>query len=155
VIRRLGAVAVNAERWLAGGALLLLAGLVCVQIVCRAFSFSISFTEEIARFILVWCVMLGAAAGVREGGHLAIECISKVLPAWLARWTPLLGLAVMAAFFGLVGVLGARYAFAGGETSQSLRLPIWTLRLAVPAGAFLIAARCIEQSARIILRRHP
>jgi len=154
-MRRLGCFVANAERWLAGGALLLLAGLVCVQIVCRAFSLSISFTEEIARFILVWCVMLGAAAAVREGGHLSVECLSRFLPSRWGRWAPMVGLCVTAAFFVLVGVLGVRYAFSGGETSQSLRLPIWTLRLAIPVGAFLVAARCVEQGARIILRRQP
>ena len=73
-MRRLWA---NLERWLVGGALLATAGLVCVQILLRAagkavpsLTVSFSFTEEIAKTLLVWCTMLGAAAAVRERAHL-------------------------------------------------------------------------------------
>ena len=146
------------ERWLVGGAFLATAALVCAQIVCRrVFSASIAFTEEIARYLLVWCTVLGAAAVAREGGHLGVVFLSRLLPRNWAKWVPLVGLCAMATLFTLIGVKGVGYVRAAfGETSQGMGLPIWAiLHLAVPVGSFLIVARCLERAARLIMGREP
>ena len=126
-----------------------MAVLVCAQIVCRRlFSASIAFTEEIAKYCLVWCTMIGAAAVVREKGHLGVVFLSRRLPKRWARWLPMAGLLAMGAFFALLGVVGVGYvrdAYLTHETSQGMGLPIWAaLRLAVPVGSFLVVIRCVE-----------
>ena len=146
----------NFEQYLVGGVFLATAGLVCVQVACRYFGVSIAASEEISRYLLVWCVMLGGAAAARQGEHLGVEFLSRRLPSRWARWVPLVGLAAMAAFFTVLGVQGLRYvrgSYELGETSQGLGLPVWaTLHLAIPVGAFLIALRSAERALRITLR---
>lgn len=144
------------ERYLVGGVFLATAALVCVQVVCRFFSVSIAASEEVSRYLLVWCVMLGAAAAARRGEHLGIEFLSRRLPPRWSRRVALVGLAAMAAFFAVLGVQGIAYvrgSYELGETSQGLGLPVWsTLHLAIPVGAFLIALRSVERGVRIVLR---
>ena len=155
----------NLERSLVGAVLVVTAGLVCLQVVVRfvgkiapALSMSFSFTEEIARFGLVWCTMLGTAAAVREGAHLGVVFLSRRLPERWGRWVPLMGLAAMATLFGLVCVTGIAYVAQGirmKETSSGMGLPIWVLRLAIPVGGALVVGRCIEACVRLFLRQGP
>ena len=59
-------------------ALLLLFGLIILQVILRyGFSFSPYFTEEIGRYALVWCVLLGAAASVRNGDHISVTLLRE------------------------------------------------------------------------------
>jgi TRAP-type C4-dicarboxylate transport system permease small subunit len=123
-----------------------------------ALAVSFSFTEEIARYLLVWCTLLGAAAAVRQGGHIGMQLFSPRLQANWARRLSLGGLAVMAGVFGLVAWTGIGYVAQGvrtGETSQGMGLPIAVLRLAIPVGGALVAGRCVEAAARLWRQRKP
>ena len=44
-----------------------------------------SWSEELARFLVVWVTMLGAAAVLRSGGHVTITALLEAAPVWLAR----------------------------------------------------------------------
>ena len=36
------------------------------------FKFSVSWTEELARFLMIWICMLGASIALKEGGHIGV-----------------------------------------------------------------------------------
>lgn len=51
------------------------------QILTRAtFSYSLDWAEEVARFSLVWTVLLVAPYAYRSGGHVAIDSFASALP---------------------------------------------------------------------------
>lgn len=102
-----------------------------------------SATEELARFLLVWVGLLGAAYGFGRRVHLAVD----LLPAWLPpRTRPLARDAAdlcVVAFALLVlcggGGLLVRLTFALEQTSASLRAPLFLVYLALPlAGAIVV-----------------
>ena len=53
---------------------------VFVQVGCRALGTGFGFTEELARYLMVAVVLVGAAVGVYRGGNIGIEAVVKRLP---------------------------------------------------------------------------
>ena len=55
-----------------------MAALICVitlQIVSRLMFTSVSWTEEVARFLLIWITFLGAALAFQQGRHIAVTLL--------------------------------------------------------------------------------
>jgi len=100
---------------------------------------SLSFTDELTRYLLVWASFLGMSAGVYRGAHPGMDALVRRLPAALAR--PAAGLAVGLAFlfFALLVGHGSQLALRTfAQRSPSLRLPMSLPYLAVPVGGFLM-----------------
>jgi TRAP-type C4-dicarboxylate transport system permease small subunit len=97
---------------------------------------SFIWTEELARFCFIWCIMLGAMVGIREGTHFVVDF-----------WPPMnaraqAALRLLASFFVLVFALvflwwGIDFTrFALNRISELAELPLWTIHLPWPlAGA--------------------
>jgi TRAP-type C4-dicarboxylate transport system permease small subunit len=45
------------------------------------FNSGITVSEEVSRFLYIWLTFLGAITGVREGTHLGVDTLVKILPA--------------------------------------------------------------------------
>ena len=74
------------EGWAALLLFWLLAGTVFYQFLTRyAFNNSASWTEEIARYLLIGTVFVGAAIGVAKNNHIQVDLLYRYLPARLAR----------------------------------------------------------------------
>ncbi len=112
---------------LAVGLLLaIVAGLVVTQVMVRfvltavGINISAPWTEELARFTLIWMVFLGAAVGVRHSRLIALEFAVRKLPA--AAGIPLryLVLLVCVAFYALLVWVGSDFLAMG----RSERAPV-------------------------------
>ena len=90
------------------------------------------WTEEMARFLFIWMVMLGAMIGVRDGSH--FEC--DVWPELKPRANALLRIVsmVFVLVFALVFVwYGIRFAqFGWNQTSELADLPMAWIFIAWP-----------------------
>ncbi len=90
------------------------------------------WTEEMARFMFIWMIMLGAMIGVREGRHFDID----IWPRLNARGHALLKL--IAAAFTLVFAIvflwwGIEFTqFAFNRISELAELPLWVIHVAWP-----------------------
>ncbi|MDR1534202.1 MAG: TRAP transporter small permease [Planctomycetota bacterium] len=60
--------------------LAVMTAVVFVQVACRAVGTGFDFTEELARYLMVASVLVGAAVGVYRGGNIGIEAVVKRLP---------------------------------------------------------------------------
>jgi TRAP-type C4-dicarboxylate transport system permease small subunit len=90
------------------------------------------WTEEMARFLLVWMIMLGAMLGVREGNHFVVDVWPDLPPR---------GKAALDLFANLcVGVFAVVLLFWGWEftdfawfrISELAELPLWLIHIAWP-----------------------
>jgi TRAP-type C4-dicarboxylate transport system permease small subunit len=90
------------------------------------------WTEEMARLLFIWMIMLGAMLGVRESTHFEVDLWPRLGP----RLTALLGLvsALCVLVFALVFVWwGIEFTqFAFGRISELAELPLWTIHVAWP-----------------------
>lgn len=115
------------------------------------------WTEEMARFLLVWMIMIGSIVGVREAGHFVVDLWPNPGP----RLRALLDLVAN----GAIVVLGAAFlvwgweftAFAWWRISELAELPLWLIHIAWPiAGASWIlfaGERMIAAAAQLRRRR--
>ena len=90
------------------------------------------WTEEMARFLFIWMVMIGAMVGVREGSHFEVD----VWPTLGEKGTAVLQLAsgVFILIFALVFVwAGWEFTrFAWNRVSELADLPLWMIHIAWP-----------------------
>jgi TRAP-type C4-dicarboxylate transport system permease small subunit len=61
---------------------------------------SASWTEEIARYLLIATVFTGATIGVAKNNHIQVDFFYRFMPALLSRWMALFVDVVRIAFFG-------------------------------------------------------
>ena len=66
---------------------------------------SAAWTEEIARYLLIATVFVGAAIGVAKNNHIQVDFFYRFMPPWLGRAMALLTDALRIAFLGAAVVL--------------------------------------------------
>jgi TRAP-type transport system small permease protein len=66
---------------------------------------SAAWTEEIARYLLICVVFVGAAIGVARNNHIHVDLLYRYLPAALGRGLALLVDVIRIAFFGVATAL--------------------------------------------------
>lgn len=101
-----------------------------------------SWTEELARFLLIWIGILGAAYASGQRIHLAIDLLSPKLEVGNKRFIFLLikGIIILFAFLVLV-VGGSRLIYISqilGQTSPALQLPMSVVYSVLPVSGLLI-----------------
>jgi TRAP-type transport system small permease protein len=94
------------EGWLALGLFWLLGATVLYQFITRyVFNDSAAWTEEIARYLLIGTVFVGAAVGVHKDNHIQVDLAQRYLPPRPARVLGLVVRALSAAFFAALAAL--------------------------------------------------
>lgn len=126
-----------------------MAVLVFTNVVTRyLFGFSVNWSEEVSRFLMIWVAYLGAGLAMREGRHVAIEYFQGLLPARFTPYARGLVAVLVLAFLVTLAYLGLQLAqFAWRQRTPVLGLPQGMIYLAIPIGAVLFALHFV-----IILR---
>jgi TRAP-type C4-dicarboxylate transport system permease small subunit len=74
------------EDWFAFGIFWVLAIVIFYQFFTRyALNDSASWTEEIARYLLIATAFIGAAVNVRKNNHIQVDFFYRLLPRWITR----------------------------------------------------------------------
>lgn len=101
-----------------------------------------SFTDELARYLLIWVGILGAAYATGQRLHLGIDIVSaRVSPKNRIRLAQIVDImvAVFAVFVMIIGGIRLVYiTLKMQQTSAALRLPLGYLYLVVPVSGLLI-----------------
>ncbi len=90
------------------------------------------WTEEMARFMFIWTIMLGAMIGVRESTHFEVDLwpqLGRRTEAF-ARLVGRLGVLIAAVVFVHAGIQFTRFAW--NRTSELADLPLWYIHVAWP-----------------------
>jgi TRAP-type transport system small permease protein len=88
------------EAWVSVLLFWALAGVVFTQFVTRYFlNDSASWTEEIARYLLIGVVFVGASIGVAKNNHIQVDLLYRYLPAGVGRALAIAVDAIRIAFF--------------------------------------------------------
>ncbi|HEY6087316.1 MAG TPA: TRAP transporter small permease [Burkholderiaceae bacterium] len=134
IFRRITAVYSRLLNWLLVGSVAILIIPVSLQIFSRYTSLIPSYiwTEEMARFLFVWMVMIGAMVGVRESSHFEVDVWPRLPPRANALLRIVSGLGVLG--FALVFIWGGYLftAFAWNRVSELAELPLWMIHIAWP-----------------------
>ena len=90
------------------------------------------WTEEMARFLFIWMIMIGAMIGVREGTHFEVDLwprLSRRAEA-AVRLVASIGILAMALVFVWAGIEFTRFGW--NRTSELAELPLWMIHIAWP-----------------------
>jgi TRAP-type C4-dicarboxylate transport system permease small subunit len=102
------------------------------------FKFSISWTEQLARFLLIWISMLGAAIAVRPALHIGVMFIITRLGRW-RRPVMTINSVMIIGFLAVVGYFGFRLCVSqASQTSPVMNISMFWPFLAVPTGCLLM-----------------
>jgi TRAP-type C4-dicarboxylate transport system permease small subunit len=122
-------------------AMILLAPL---QIVLHdVFDSGITWIDPLLRVLVLWVGMLGALAASRDGRHITIDVLSRLLPARARAATDALTSLFATAVSGLVAWHAARFVLTeySFESTAFSGLPAWALQSILPFAFGMIALR--------------
>ncbi len=107
---------------------------VILQIVSRYTTLIPSYiwTEELARFLFIWTLMIGAILGVRDSAHFNVDLLPDLGPRGNAfmQIVARLGILAIAIVFVSGGIEFTRFAW--NRTSELADLPLWLIHIAWP-----------------------
>lgn len=107
---------------------------VMLQIVSRYTDFIPSYiwTEELARFLFIWTVMIGAILGVRDSAHFDVDLLPNLGARGDAfmRIVAKLGVLAIAIVFVIGGIEFTKFAW--NRTSELADMPLWLIHIAWP-----------------------
>lgn len=131
-------------------------GQVTVRFVLTAAGINVSapWTEELARYALIWMIFLGAGVGVRRAQMIALEFLVRKVPAAIGVTMRYLVIALSIAFFGLLLTVGLDFV----ELGRSERSPVMGITKdyvywAMPVGAVLMIINSIALVAQSIIEK--
>jgi TRAP-type C4-dicarboxylate transport system permease small subunit len=139
------------EAWVALGFFWVLGATVFYQFFTRyVMNDSAAWTEEIARYLLIGTVFIGAAIGVAKNNHIQVDFFYRHMPAGLARWLSRLVDVLRIAFFGTAVVLTVQMMVRLG----SARMTIIDLPMNIVYGVCLLGFAAMFLRSIWVMRVH-
>lgn len=144
--------------WVVGLLLFVMSVSVLAQVLVRfvltagGLNISAPWTEELARYCLIWMVFLGAGVGVRHAQMIALEFLVTSLPKVLGQIVRYCVIVLSIAFFAMMVWVGLEFVELGKtETSPVMNLTKTYVYWAMPVGATLMIINSLALVAATIL----
>lgn len=109
---------------------------------------SLSWGSELARYLHVWQIWIGASRAVRSHALVRIDVFVNLFPRRVKFFLNFLAFLCWFTFAVFLAIEGSKYVaniFASGQTSPALNVPIGIPYLAVPIGGLFMSLRLIQQ----------
>ena len=108
---------------------------------------AIPWSEELARYIMIWMAYIGASLGIKRNAHFGVDFFVKMLASSVAKYAKYFKTAIVILFnvliiYYTIQIIG--YQIKTGQTSPALQIPIWLAYLALLCGALLMVIRVIQ-----------
>jgi len=111
-----------------------------------------AFTDELARYLLIWLGLLGGAYFTGQNAHLSLNILeTKLGPEAQRRLQIFISLLIFLFGLSVLVIGGARLVYISfhlGQSSSALRIPLGFVYLVVPLSGLLIAYYSIRQVLR-------
>ena len=108
---------------------------------------SLPWSEELARYLMVWTVFIGASIWAKEGSHIGVEALVSAFPPRLKRFSIVLAGVVNVIFCIIIAVISfevVTFIHGSGQLSPAMRIPMYWAYLAIPVGIVLMGLRFIQ-----------
>ena len=101
---------------------------------------SLAWTEELARFSMIWLSWLGGGIAIRRGAHIAVEFVTDALSAKARSVVVMIGRAGILFFLGICLWYGLDLtARVSAQSTIALGISMQIPYAAIPLGSFLMA----------------
>ncbi|MBD8005975.1 TRAP transporter small permease [Bacillus norwichensis] len=138
------------EEWVLVASMVFLVILVVGQVFARyVMNFSIGWSEELARYLLIWIAWIAASYAVTQSAHIRVEIIKDRFSRRIKQMIELVVLIIWFGFAAFLAIEGTNFILqvqATNQVSPSLGVDMWIVYLAVPVGGVLMGIRLIQQA---------
>jgi TRAP-type C4-dicarboxylate transport system permease small subunit len=134
------------------GVLLAMTLVVVIQVVCRYFlAASLTWSEEFARYSLVWITFLGGSIAVKKRAHMGLHSLVDTLPPKAQHLVETLTLICIMGFLSIATLKGFQLAlFNMAQYSPAMGISIGIVYFAVPSGSILMLVHVTVQLTAVI-----
>lgn len=102
------------------------------------------WTDEVARYMMIWLIFVGGAVAARQAKLIGIEVLVHALPPRAGNALKYSAHALSLTFYSIVFVIGIEWLrFGGSETSPVLRIPMSYVYASMAVGALLMLLNTI------------
>ncbi|MCA0987295.1 TRAP transporter small permease [Guptibacillus algicola] len=113
---------------------------------------SLRWSEELARYIMVWSVFIGSALAIRKRDLISVDAIKELMS---ARARNILNIAVYLVSIGFLAIL-VNYGFVlvgniAGQLSPAMNISMAWAYSAIPVGSALMIINCVAVILEVIL----
>ena len=126
--------------WSLAGIGVVMAAVVAAQVFCRyVLNHSLFWSEELARYLLVWMTFLGASVAFHRRVHPSIDILLVRAGAGTRRVMTIAGYATALFFFAVLTAYGLQFAhFVRNQISPALQIPKWTVMTVLPLSGTIL-----------------
>lgn len=115
-------------------------------------NFSITWSEEVARYLMIWVTFLGAGLALRFGSHVAIANVQEMAPKAVQRLLRLAIVVLLLAFFAIMVWMGHEYMTRMQfQLTPATRIPFSYIYAAMPIGFILLIIHLLLIARRYVL----
>jgi TRAP-type C4-dicarboxylate transport system permease small subunit len=131
---------------------------VSVGVFCRyVLNNSLSWTEEFARYLMVWFAFIGMAIAFRDESHVNVSVIVDLFPSFIRQLIKIISYLVILWFLDILFLQTFKVLrVVSIQRSPAIRMPMMYPYLSVTFGSFLMSIeviRLICASARTLLKK--
>jgi len=119
---------------------------IIVQVFLRyVFSFSLSWSEEVARYLMIWVAFLGGSLALKKGLHIGVEFLLTRLSLGARRRVSLFSKITILLFLIYLTIGGLKITWAvRDQSSPALLFSMAYAYLSAPVGGFFMALQTIH-----------
>lgn len=136
------------EEYLGVASLIFTSLLIFFQVVLRyMFNYSLSWSEEGARYLIVWFIFIGSSIAVREKAHATVDALVTILP---ERWKGVFSIVanILSITFCVILIWSSSIMVSNviefGSVTPAMGIPMYLPYLAIPVGAALMLIRFVQ-----------
>lgn len=119
--------------------------IIFIQVVARyVFQNSLSWSEELARYIFIWLVYLGISYGCQMRKHIKIDAALGLFPKNLRKYIVIVGDLFFLAFAVYVAYTGFGYSIKQTRVSSAMGIPFKYVYISTFVGFSLAVIRQIQ-----------
>ena len=139
----------NIEKMLCVIALALMSAVIVAQVFCRyVLNSSLSWSEELARYLFIWMIYIGISYGVKLDKHICVDAVYSFAPKSIKRYYAIVSyllfllFAVAMVYYGIL-VVGMQ--ISSGQVSPAMGVPMQYVYAAPVVGFVLTAIRLVQK----------
>ena len=106
----------------------------------------VPWSEEAARYLMIWLGMLGSVVALRKGRHIGVTALVDVLPPRVSRVLVYAVRLSMIGFLGIIGWEGVQLAiFNYPQLSAAMEITMMIPYMAIPVGAIMMIVDLVAE----------
>ena len=106
----------------------------------------VPWSEEAARYLMIWLGMLGSVVALRKGRHIGVTALVDALPRRISGIIVYVVRLTMIGFMGIIGWEGVKLAvFNYPQLSAAMEISMMIPYMAIPVGAFMMIVDLVAE----------